>query len=196
MKPRPPIVASGLSLLLSAGSALLWVRSFSRIVEIGLATPYHWISLLSGRGNLRLIDLFLDYPGISQLPDQPPRQPEPGWHLSHRCQSDVEALYGMKIYDAEAPRFWRWLPVSFERGHPSETNSDSPPYTDGWQLTVPYWLILLIGVVWPGRQMLAIMADRRRVRRGLCRRCGYDLRGSPDRCSECGTPVPSSSKSI
>jgi hypothetical protein len=35
-------------------------------------------------------------------------------------------------------------------------------------------------------RLLATLRARRRSRRGLCACCGYDLRGSPDRCPECG----------
>ena len=56
---------------------------------------------------------------------------------------------------------------------------------------VPHWfLILLLGAAgwWAGRSWLLARRHRRRLAEGLCVVCGYDLRASPDRCPECGTP--------
>ena len=40
-----------------------------------------------------------------------------------------------------------------------------------------------------GLVLFARWAEDRPADRTRCRRCGYDLRASPDRCPECGTPV-------
>lgn len=59
-----------------------------------------------------------------------------------------------------------------------------------WWLELPIAAIatagvVLVGIAWAGRRWLL------RVRPGICVNCGYDLRGSPERCPECGTPAPS-----
>ena len=100
----------------------------------------------------------------------------------------------------------RWRPASED----ARAYRDAPPWlarlgvtwrTDGYSyndprygayesrqfaLTFPYWP--LVGVIgglgwWIGRKPRVM---RRRRSRGLCAACGYDLRGTRDRCPECG----------
>jgi hypothetical protein len=59
---------------------------------------------------------------------------------------------------------------------------------------VPFWAVCGTLAILPvGRGLAAPLwrfaRSRRRRQRGLCARCGYDLRATPDRCPECGTPV-------
>lgn len=60
----------------------------------------------------------------------------------------------------------------------------------GFALVVPDWSLLAaastLPFVWLIRRGLAI---RQKAMEGRCRRCGYDLRATPDRCPECGTQV-------
>jgi hypothetical protein len=56
------------------------------------------------------------------------------------------------------------------------------------ELRVPCWFLLLVAgspAAWQARRVVS----RLRRRTGLCPRCGYDLRATPERCPECGTPA-------
>jgi hypothetical protein len=56
----------------------------------------------------------------------------------------------------------------------------------GAGLNIAYWLLLLLCSVPLDLWVIATMFGRRRLGRGRCVRCGYDLRATPDRCPECG----------
>ena len=77
---------------------------------------------------------------------------------------------------------------------------DSPDLSASYRLMphyvayrVPYWpAVALTGVLPAASAMTAAVRWRRsrsRTSRGLCPRCSYDLRATPDRCPECGAAV-------
>ena len=52
-------------------------------------------------------------------------------------------------------------------------------------LVVPYWLTIASCAVILGLSWRPLRRKRKKL--GLCVKCGYDLRGSKERCPECGT---------
>jgi hypothetical protein len=59
-----------------------------------------------------------------------------------------------------------------------------------WNLAVPYWFVVSASAVPPVIWAWRLRRLKRRRASGLCRRCGYDLRGIAGRCPECGEPLP------
>ena len=81
---------------------------------------------------------------------------------------------------------WVWYGFGFDRS--SETvKNNGPKYTNYyWAISLPLWLLAIVFGIWPWMRWRARRRKRRRLAVGLCPRCGYDLRATPDRCPECG----------
>jgi hypothetical protein len=60
-------------------------------------------------------------------------------------------------------------------------------------LRIPYWAPLMLLAVPLALNVLKLRRQFRRMRFGLCRKCGYDLRESRGRCPECGNELASPS---
>lgn len=53
------------------------------------------------------------------------------------------------------------------------------------------WSLMIIGHILSGVAFFQTRRLKRRLARGLCPNCGYDLRATPDRCPECGIEAES-----
>jgi hypothetical protein len=59
-----------------------------------------------------------------------------------------------------------------------------------WFVSVPHWFVVSLLAVLPTLFMVFRISKALGPLNGVCKKCGYDLRATPDRCPECGTPAP------
>jgi len=126
------------------------------------------------------------------------------WQIHHvdgyTCgYSDMSVLGGYFIY----PRCWANGPPAYEHsydraiavGYPGAIGGGDPNWgaVKAREIKIEFEPVLLGAFLFALPFVFVLvypeLRARRRIRRGFCRECGYDLRASQERCPECGTTM-------
>ena len=166
---------SGVCLLLAATSAVFWLRSYWWRDSWGydFAKPYAFTTFASFPGEVCFIRTDEWAPAPTTMGG------ERRWQWRTEAYSSNHPL--------RAPKAYPIFPLQFAFG-PMHSPFAAKP---GFYAASPFWALILLFAAAAAIPVVGPLRRRRRLRRGLCETCGYDLRASPERCPECGTPRPS-----
>ena len=180
-----------LSLPVCAAAAYLWVRGYFTVDVIdstrrrsasGVVT--HTVHRLSSGRGVVVVSSARNTINYSQPPGRPGLR-LPDYDTRHRSHVRLRPDQFRLVRQT----WWQKLGFHADR-HAAVTAGygQTMKSVRSWRFRVPYWLIVVVtGVVpaWYFRR-LGVVRQRFRASRGLCGRCGYDLRASRERCPECG----------
>jgi hypothetical protein len=199
--------ATAVSLVLCVATAVLWVRSYWVIDRVThRSARLHRVASGGGVVFFDALTLVGDL-GSWRIPTAPPRT---------TTMDFARWPEARRIAPGAGPWGWTTLP-STRDGLRKEAWAAAPPSRlvprvddvdarrevtfnnvdgsmttyrlVGHRLSLPHWVIVALAAGVPGWRVSVCGRRALRARLNLCPNCGYDLRATPERCPECGTPV-------
>lgn len=180
---RPLRFISAISLLIFVLILALWARSkwvMDGVDEIATTPPRKFdIGVRSAQGRV-----WLSIGAYPQMRGQ--------WSISwpkHFADGDTDRaainLQGIRT----GLQLRGWLHADFGAAAYRNIFLPGTPMASNIKLLGPDWFMALLASLFPLRWAVVRTRIRRMRESAQCVRCGYDLRASPERCPECGTPV-------
>jgi hypothetical protein len=179
---------SALSLLLCVALVGLWVWSYSTRVVCG------WLARGADRdAGVEISEGKLCFYADNQYLRSLYMEPRPEDEDRGREMDEGFTLRTESPYMLDEPHNWGATDMRFSGcGFFYSAAIDDDGTSSRWFI-VPFWAVASLTVPLPLAWGIRRWKGKRRKRPGLCPSCGYDLRATPDRCSECGA-VPEPAK--
>ena len=207
MKRWAATFATRFLLLMLTFTVLLWVRSYYR------SDTLRWTGRLFEQKEISKLRILMIYSGQGCI--EVATAQDPYW--SSTDGAIAEPWLYLANYNPEHPantrvncrskQNWHNFGIIVGSDEESADGSIPPIYTWGRFTTVaagpglilghvesftalwlPHWLLVLLFGAVPARKTWRWLKAKRKGKDGFCRTCGYDLRGSSERCPECGKP--------
>jgi hypothetical protein len=178
-------LCSATSLLLCVAVCVLWARSYWAEEAIDNRWPHSVSGAMVSRGVFSVHRIWPSHPDQIIWAGE---ESSFGW--SHET---AELPYG-RVYRRAEPNGrdwevgWAGVRVAYTDEGDAEPGRWELWPRKGWEATLPCWVAAAGLLVVPAWRGALVFKRRRRSRAGLCAACGYDLRATPGRCPECGTP--------
>lgn len=101
----------------------------------------------------------------------------------HRWEQKDKIIDQVLLAQIEASGEFHWNGLVFRHFIQA---SDNCTYI---QIRIPFWSVTLLALILPAVRFWLSRRHQKLTADHCCPRCGYDLRATPDRCPECGTPA-------